>query len=66
MFVAFLIWALAKLVDLLPEESFTLKEFIASSREKMNANKAERMNFVRQMRENKESANLKKITHEHA
>ena len=66
MFVAFLVWAMAKLVDSFPGGAFSLREFIANSREKMNASKVERKNFVRQMRENKESANLKKLTHEHA
>ena len=68
MFVALIIWALAKLVDVLPEESFSIKSSIANTRQNMISEKAKRKQFLKDFRETtvEGSEDLVNYHHEHA
>ena len=68
MFVALIIWGLAKLVDALPEESFSLKGLIANIRQNIISGKNERKKLLKQFRETEVegSEDLNNYHHEHA
>lgn len=68
MFVALIIWALAKLIDVLPEGSFSLKTLIANIQQNIISSKIERKAFLKELRETKvkRSEALLNYHHEHA
>ena len=68
MFVALVIWVLAKLVDALPEESFSLKRFISNIHQNIILGKEERKQLLKQFRETqvKGSVDLNNYHHGHA
>jgi len=51
MFVAFIIWGLAKLVDVLSEESFSLESILKKLRQNIILGKDERKQFLKEFRE---------------
>lgn len=68
MFVALIIWALAKLIDVLPEGSFSLKTLITNIQQNIISSKIERKAFLKELRETKveRSEALLNYHHEHA
>lgn len=68
MFVALIIWGLAKLVNVLPEESFSLKSSIENVRQNMISGKAKRKQFLKDFRDTEVagSEDLTSYHHEHA
>ncbi len=68
MFVAFIIWALAKLVDALPEESFSLKSLIRNLRQNVISNREARKQVLKEFRATqvKGSKDLNSYRYEHA
>ena len=51
MFVAFIIWGLAKLVDALPDEPFSIKGLLKKVRQNIISGKAERKQFLKEIRD---------------
>jgi len=68
MFVALIIWGLAKLVDVLPEESFTLGSILKKIRQNIISGKNKRKQFLKEFRETQVegSEDLVNYHHEHA
>jgi len=68
MFVALIIWVMAKLVNVLPEEPLTVKKIISDVRQRINTGKENRKQFLKEYRETKTEAskNLNSLHHEHA
>lgn len=68
MFVALIIWALAKLIDVLPEESFSLRSLISNIQQNIISSRIERKAFLKVLQETKieRSKALVNFHHEHA
>jgi len=68
MFVALIIWGLAKLVDVLPQESFSLKGSLTNFRQNIISEKVKRQQFLKDFRETtvEGSEDLLNYHHEHA
>ena len=68
MFVALIIWGMAKLVDALPDESFSLTSIFKKVRQNLILGKNERKQFLKDVRETsiEGSEDLINYHHEHA
>jgi hypothetical protein len=68
MFVALIIWGMAKLVDALPEEPFSLTSIFKKLRQNMILGNNERKQFLKDFRETRVegSEDLINYHHEHA
>ena len=68
MFVALIIWVLAKIVDSIPDDSYSVKGFVKNILQNIKSGKAERNELLRQFRENsaKGSKGLNSYRHERA
>jgi len=65
MFVAFIIWALAKLVDALPEESFSFSGLLNKIRQNIVAGKEERKQFLKEFHETQVEGSEDLINYHH-
>lgn len=68
MFVALIIWGLAKLVDALPQESFSLKSSLTNLRQNIILENVKRQKFLKDFRETnvEGSEDLNNYHHERA
>jgi len=68
MFVALIIWGLAKLIDAMPDGSFSLLSFVKKIRQNIIAGKDEKKEFLKELSRTQAegSADLKNYRHEHA
>ena len=68
MFVALIIWGLAKLIDALPDGSFSLMSFVKKIRQNVITGKEERKEFLKELRDTQveRNADLNSYRHEHA
>ena len=68
MFVALIIWGLAKLIDALPDGTFSLLSFVKKIRQNVITGKDERKEFLKELRDTQveRSSDLNSYRHEHA
>jgi len=68
MFVALIIWGLAKLIDALPDGSFSLMSFVKKIRQNVITGKEEKKEFLKELRDTQveRNADLNSYRHEHA
>jgi len=68
MFVALIIWGLAKLIDALPDGTFSLLSFVKKIRQNVITGKEERKEFLKELRDTQveRNADLNSYRHEHA
>jgi len=68
MFVALIIWGLAKLIDALPDGTFSLLSFVKKIRQNVITGKEERKEFLKELRDTQveRSSDLNSYRHEHA
>jgi len=68
MFVALIIWGLAKLIDALPDGSFSLMSFVKKIRQNVITGKEEKKEFLKELRDTQveRSSDLNSYRHEHA
>lgn len=68
MFVALVIWGMARFVDAIPDESFSLTSLLKNLRQNSILGKAERKQFLEEFRESQVEGikNPNNYSHEHA